>query len=295
MISRQKNWRMTVILLVLISNYSQAQIDYYIPENVYRFAEYLFHNRDYERAAGEFQRYGFLVSGGDLTDSLLFRIGMCHQLSENFSMALDYYQRIIGNSGQSMLVDQAHFQIANTYFAEGRYIESEHYIESTLPIVNSELAKLKMSQLLGMDYLRQHRWKKAENQFAFSTGKADGAQDSISLALQNFSHAGTQLRYKSPVLAGIFSGFLPGSGKFYTHNYTDGLYSFILIGIMAWQSYDGFNKNGKDSLKGWIYGGLGTVFYLGNIYGSLISAKLYNRQLEEHFLTSINLQINWQN
>jgi hypothetical protein len=62
---------------------------------------------------------------------------------------------------------------------------------------------------------------------------------------------------------------------------------------MAWQAYDGFDDDGSSSAKGWIYGSIGSVFYLGNIYGSAAGAKIYNNQHEKDFLKQINIEFRY--
>lgn len=85
-------------------------------------------------------------------------------------------------------------------------------------------------------------------------------------------------KFKSPFLAASFSTIIPGSGKVYTGDWKDGLIAFLFTTGMAFQSYRGFNKSGIKSTRGWIYGGIGLGFYLGNIYGSAKSAKDFNKK-----------------
>lgn len=84
---------------------------------------------------------------------------------------------------------------------------------------------------------------------------------------------------KNPWVAGILSIFIPGSGYFYTHHYTDGLLSlfwnsvFIGGGIYMYQLEKNNNKNHIIS-----YGFLimGLSVYISNIIGSYTSAIRYN-------------------
>jgi hypothetical protein len=90
------------------------------------------------------------------------------------------------------------------------------------------------------------------------------------------SEEGVNMRTKSPVLSGMMSTVIPGTGKMYTGEWQDGLVSLIFVGTTAWQSYRGFNKYGTSSPYGWIMGALSAGFYAGNIYGSVKSANRYN-------------------
>ncbi|MEM7659009.1 MAG: hypothetical protein AAF399_22995, partial [Bacteroidota bacterium] len=79
-----------------------------------------------------------------------------------------------------------------------------------------------------------------------------------------------------PALAVGLSTLLPGSGRLYTNQWPDGLISFLLISGLSYASYRNFNRNGRSSALGWIYGGIALGFYAGNIYGSYHSAIRYN-------------------
>ncbi len=123
----------------------------------------------------------------------------------------------------------------------------------------------------------------------FSANWQKAAEYNNNLNHQNFYREqslidkGLNLKLKSPFLAGFMSGIVPGSGKFYTKNWKDGLISTIMIAGLGWQSYRSFSTKGVSSAYGWVTAGLGFGFYLGNIYGSVKSAKKYNKQ-KNHLL-----------
>ncbi len=87
-------------------------------------------------------------------------------------------------------------------------------------------------------------------------------------------------KYKSPFLAGVLSGIIPGTGRVYAKDYINGLMSLLFVASTSYQAIARFNKRGSKSVGGWIYAGIGTGFYLGNIYGSVRSAKQHNRKLK---------------
>ncbi len=87
-----------------------------------------------------------------------------------------------------------------------------------------------------------------------------------------------QLRFKSTFLAASFSTLIPGTGKIYTGEWKDGIFSMLAIGIISWQTYRIFKKDGQGSIISWAGVGLGGVFYLSNIYGSARSAITVNQK-----------------
>ncbi len=96
-------------------------------------------------------------------------------------------------------------------------------------------------------------------------------------SFMSLANEGIDLTWKSPVLSGSLSAVIPGAGKFYIGKWQDGLLALVSVGTMAWQSYRGFDNNGVRSSYGWVFGTIGTVFYIGNIAGSIKAANRFNK------------------
>jgi hypothetical protein len=65
-------------------------------------------------------------------------------------------------------------------------------------------------------------------------------------------------------------------GKVYSGRWKDGLVSLLFVGATGFQAYRGFSQKGSESIYGWIMGSLSVGFYIGNIFGSVKAAKIYN-------------------
>uniref|UniRef100_A0A7C3J5G6 Tetratricopeptide repeat protein n=1 Tax=candidate division WOR-3 bacterium TaxID=2052148 RepID=A0A7C3J5G6_UNCW3 len=83
-----------------------------------------------------------------------------------------------------------------------------------------------------------------------------------------------KIKKKNPFLAILFSTFLPGSGRFYSERNGDGLFSMmtILTPILGSIYYKFINENKTFFV---ISTSVAAVFYLGELYGSFNSAKIY--------------------
>jgi TM2 domain-containing membrane protein YozV len=99
--------------------------------------------------------------------------------------------------------------------------------------------------------------------------------------------------YKSQALAGIFSAVIPGSGKMYVGEWGDGITAFLVSGLFAFLAYDNFKAD--HNTRAWIFTGLGTLFYGGNIYGSVASAQIYNAKINFEFNDSLKLFLEEEN
>jgi len=267
------------------------QVNYYSPENILKFAEYLYQEGDYIRAAAEFQRYLFYY-GEDLAtkDSIYHKIGLCYRFSNDLQKSINYFQKVIFNYPQSNYLDDSYYQASYCYFLMGKYKESIAFSEANISFVKSDTIKLKMQQMIGINYIYKKEWMKALD--FFDSFEEKEKKDSFTTLLVNFTKEGQRLPTKSRFLAGLISSVIPGTGKMYCHRTTDGIFSLLTIGLTSWQAYEGFHKKGINSVKGWIYGTISAFFYLGNIYGSIVAVNIYNQQLENRFFKKIEITLN---
>lgn len=85
---------------------------------------------------------------------------------------------------------------------------------------------------------------------------------------------------KSPVVAGLLSAVIPGSGKIYAGRLGEGIASFLSVGTMAAVTAENWIKYGPKNWKTILFGSLTGVFYIANIYGSYVSVSLYYEELQ---------------
>ena len=96
------------------------------------------------------------------------------------------------------------------------------------------------------------------------------------------------LPQKSPVLSGLFSAVVPGLGQGYCERWGDALYSFVLsVGGLA-SSYYFWDRDRKFAI---FTGTLGSFFYLGNIYGGIGAAILYNKNKKDEYIRKAHQEI----
>ncbi len=261
---------------------------YYSPDNVYLFAEYLYEEGDYERAAGEYHRYLFMTA--DSLDAqkrnwIYFKLGKCSRLTGNYSKALAYFENIGDFGANGLLQEKRRYQISLCYFLAGDYDNA--ILKLSQNGLESRQVNRKKEILTAMSYLYQKRWSDALNYL-----DRIEQTDSLTAALKNFALGGKELSHKDKFTAGALSALVPGLGKVYCNRPGDGLFSMLMVGLTGWQAYRRFDKDGIDSVSGWIYGGLSGAFYLGNIYGSAVAADIYNERQEEKILSKIRISIN---
>ena len=268
----------------LIAIADSPPIDYHQPSNIRKFADYLFAQGDYLRAAGEYQRYLFSQPVA-LDDDILRRIAESYRWGGQPDRAVQFLQAQPGSN-------TARYELGATYFLMERYDESIDFLKESQGLFQGGEYRWKSQLLIGMNKLTQKRWESAIqhfDQFDLS-GIPEAAGHRVSV-YKRYGEAGKALPSKSPLLAGFLSTMLPGSGRVYVGRLNDALLTVFFLGVLGWGTYDGFSENGLSSRKGWALGTLGGIFYLGNVYGSVVAAQTHNRRMEATFLATIPFEI----
>lgn len=270
--------------------YAQQSPSYFAPQNILRFADNLYEEGDYLRAAMEYRRYLSSFSPSEVeAGPILLRIGVCYRLGRSEDRALTYFQRVAQEFRDSPLRSEAIIQSSLTWFSLGKYEVSESYLANiTFTGEDNQRYQQKKVVLLCASLLMQDKWKES---LTYLDSSSSSEADPLSASLKSISYKGTRLAHRSPLVAGFLSAVIPGLGRFYSHRAIDGIYSFFTIGLAGWQAYDGFHKDGFSSFKGWAFGILGSILYVGNIYGSAVSVQIYNVRIRQNLYDEVRLII----
>ena len=263
-------------------------IDYYQPENIRKFADYLYAQGDYLRAAGEYQRYLF-SQPTDLGNDILRRIAESYRWGGQPDRAVQFLETLLQIQPNSNL---ARYELGATYFLTGHYDESIRFLKESQDLLQGGEYRWKSKILIGMNTLMQKQWESAVQHF--DQLDLSGLPETVGhhvLIYKRYAEDGRDLPSKNPLLAGFLSTVLPGSGRVYVGRPNDALLTVFFLGVLGWAAYDGFSENSVSSRKGWTLGTLGGIFYLGNIYGSVVAAQTHNRRTEAAFLATIPLEI----
>ena len=280
-----------VFLVTILLPFAAAEepIDYYTPENVRKFADFLYEQGDYLRAAGEYQRYLFYQPRE--SEQIRYRIALCYRFAGQTEQAIQKFETLLRAHSEGQYVSSAYYQIGATYFLTDQFAQSAQFLRDALPHVTDARQHAEAEQLIGLSYLMQKQWSEAGDIF-----KTLQASDVIqvrekAVVYHSYAEKGGDLTTRSPFLAGVLSTVVPGAGRLYTGRFGDALTSLFIVGLTGWQAYDGFQRDGLSSVKGWTLGTLCGTFYVGNIYGSVLSARVYNRHVADEFLATLSVEL----
>jgi len=244
------------ILLFLLTFPVFAQNSLHSPDKIYKFGKHIFELGFYEKAEIEFNR---LTATPFYNDTVKFYIDLTRikQGNHNFEFL-------------SPFKDHLKYAIDKEKFEKG---------DSSLP---SNLLPITTDSVLSINYLKLKILSDIHRGVLDEVDKNNiylfGGEGSNFL-LDNLEQRVDPKR-KSPLFAGILSAIVPGLGRVYTGEYGDAAASLLLTGIFGYLAYSNF-KDGYMQ-RGFVFSLITAFFQGGNIYGSVVSASLYNQnQIEK--------------
>ena len=265
------------VLFFLLSSITFSQekspavnIDLFSLSNIKKFGDYLYCQQDYLRAIEEYKQY--LTK--EVNDTIEFKIALSYSKMGDYKIAAKEFA-VIKES-------------------------SPYYLDSKLEAMKSLFQSEDFSTLrdsFKSEWLEKYRgFDKAKSLYSFSFLFTKNTLPNEQIFLDSFPneyYAAIKKYYewkkdppeKEPITAAILSAIIPGAGKFYTNEYSDGIWAFLASVGFAYLSYDNFHA--KHEFRGWIFGGLAAGFYAGNIYGAAASAQLYNAKIHFDFVNDL--------
>lgn len=270
-------------------SFEKESIDYFSPKNVLGFADNLFENGDYERAAGEYRRFLFLTGSPAGSDSTYYRMIKALFLAKEHQQCLGLLDRF----GDTYPGSSFHGEV-DLLKSIVVYHQHDHTGSLALATRPADSNAGLQGLVVAMNHLHLGDYDAARESACRSTREAGflslDDETAITRLCRTLESTGRPSR-KSRVGAGLLSAVIPGAGKIYCGRKGDGLYALLVIGLTAWQSYEGFDDDGTESVKGWVLGTLGAGFYLGNIYGSTVCADIHNRHHHDDFIKGLRVEV----
>lgn len=217
-------------------------------------------------------------------DSLNYFKGWAHYSVKNLEFST---MSLLQVSKSSPFYPKSRFFAGYNQIYLGNYAVAKEVFSQT-EISGEPVLSLLTFELSGIDML-EGNWANAKSQL--DSLNRDIALINQQIAILN-KICDEQVKYrpKSPVIAGIMSGIIPGSGKIYAGKTGEGIASIITntgFGLITWENY---RKNGLKNFKTIFFGGIFAANYISNIYGSVISVKI----IEDEYQNKLHNQILFQ-
>ncbi|NOX36086.1 MAG: tetratricopeptide repeat protein [Calditrichaeota bacterium] len=286
---------LTVLTLALIaqpadSTAARASIQAYTPDAFLRFGTYLMEQRDYRRAATEFERYLFLHADQPLP-RLRYRVGLCYFRLGELDRAGRYFGEAFQRTEDSGLQDSLRWSLIAVYLRQGGNSRVLDLLGNPGSVQKDPERSGRFRLYRALYFLQMENWSKVTAVVNDPTAASAAKYQTAFKRIRQLAERGEHLPHKSPLKAAVLSAIIPGSGKFYVGREQDGLYALFLIAGSAFLSYRGYRNHGVAHFQTIFFGSAAGILYLGNVYGSAIAAKLYNRQAKLKLREEIESEI----
>jgi hypothetical protein len=235
-------------MIIILFLYSQT-INAFDADNVFKFAEHLYAQKDYGAALNEYRRYRFLADS--LEPDLPEKIIDC-------LVHLDKYNEALIESNNIEDAQKREYIRGMIFFTAQEYDSSRSYLTDIKEPYTAAARKT-----MGLSYAYEFRFNEA-GQFI------DLPKDPPT--------------YKKPAL-GALCALFPGGGHWYCGRIGDGVFSFFLISTSALLSY--YYHHEDEEIKFDICLAATGLFYAANIYGGVNAVHNYNYYENEKYLKQI--------
>jgi tetratricopeptide (TPR) repeat protein len=199
-------------------------------------------------------------------------------------------ENLIRVSTSSEFYPKSHFFAAYNYTHTGNY-DNALKILSDISISSARELSLKNFELAGIFLLRGNNIK-----FDESITLVNRNQYEISESYDNLQKVSTDMRThkkKSPFVAGLLSGILPGSGKFYSGKKGEAITTFISTAGLGLVTAESYRKKGLNSFRTIAFGTAFAFSYIANIYGAVMTVNIIETEYKDNVKNTIlfNLHI----
>lgn len=220
--------------------------------------------------------------------------------SVNFFMGNAYYE-----AGQPQLAKPLFLAVSDDvfFYYKSRYLASIIDAEAGaadsalahLAVIeestNPDLNELKTFEQAGLLLLKRDR-----HQFDSIASRAQFNNPLIAEEFSNlrqYALTDQKIRRRSPLLAGTLSAIVPGLGKVYSGNNGQALVSFLTCGALGAAAAENFLHYGIKHPQTLFFSGLFGIFYVGNIWGSVLSVQIVKleKQLENKHNILVGLKL----
>jgi len=254
-----------------------------------KFVDHLVNIGDYEEAL-------FLLDSSEClsiqsSDSVNYLRGWCLYSLKRLTESSESLSKVMSSS---------EFYLKSNFFAAYNYLHTGNTTKaidcfSKIKVNTEKEFSIKRFELAGA-FLLQGNIEAFEDSLSLINNKFYEISDSYD-NLQKIYVDFRSHKQKSPVLAGIFSGIIPGSGKLYSGKKGEAISAFLAttgLGIVAWENY---KKSGLNSFKTIAFGSLFAFSYVANIYGSVLTVNILETEYRDNVKSTIlfNLHIPLRN
>ncbi|MEA3231904.1 MAG: tetratricopeptide repeat protein [Thermodesulfobacteriota bacterium] len=244
----------------------------------YRFAQALFKEGRFNRAAAEFERFASFFPEDPRVSDALYKAGEAYFKADQYQEAAIVCKTAIEKDPYAPSTAKIYLLLCWCQASLSDFDQALVTLHNLLSIHQKPAVQDEARYLGAWIFIETAQWPKARVWLQAITPQ--NRERYHVEALTTELSTTDMIPSKHPRLAGFFA-VLPGAGHLYTGRYQDALVSFLLNTLTIWASYEAFDDD-QPALGG-LLGVVALNFYAGNIYSAVNSAHKFNRRATEAF------------
>jgi tetratricopeptide (TPR) repeat protein len=256
----------------------------------YAFLEHLESISDFEEGIRWIEHLESTNYTSDQLDSLMFIKGVFQYREKQLEGSLESFGRITRSNLNFW--NAAKFYSGIEYAYLNKYEQARNCLMLTDSLTNLAL-EIRKIELAGLALIERN-----ESLFQPILQQFDHSIYAVKENQEALIWVNTQInehKRKSPLIAGLMSSIVPGSGKMYTGLYGQGTMTLMANAIFGLQAYEGLRKDGIQSVRFVVFTSLFSVFYVANIWGSVVTVRLqeqtFNDSMNETILVNMHIPL----
>lgn len=258
--------------------------------HILAYAAELMRQKEYYRAITEYRRFLFSFPNDKRQPMARFRIGLAFYGGRDYGEALKVFGEVA-----ELYPELPHGKLARLWQGEcrmrqGNFEAAENLFGAAGLSLAGEIPGDHAVYRHAWALLYQQQWQGARKQFQslpFSHSFHETGH-LIAEAIPDIEHSPR----RSPLLAGVLSAALPGSGQFYIGRRGDAWLALILNSLFLAGIVEALNQD-RPAVAG-LLGFFEVGWYAGNIFGAVNGAHKYNAHQGRRFIQEIEEQFPYE-
>ena len=254
------------------------------------FAAALMLQKEYHRAITEYRRFLFNFPHDKRRSTAHFRIGLALYGGRDYGGALKAFGEVAELYSESPYGKLALLWQGECQIRQGKFEAAQNLYDAVSSSLAGEMPGDHADYRHAWALLYQRQWEQARKRFQSLSSRHSfhAAAHQIADAIADIQRSPR----KSPLLAGVLSAALPGSGQFYLGRRGDAWLALMLNSLFVAGIVEALNQN-RPAVAG-LLGFIEAGWYAGNIYGAVNGAHKYNAQQEQRFIQDMETRFPYE-
>ncbi|HEX5554400.1 MAG TPA: hypothetical protein VFX43_14235 [Chitinophagaceae bacterium] len=241
-----------------------------------KFVQYLDNKEEYQDAIIALNQISLSFLNSDQIDTVNYLKGWSFYNTKMLDSSASYLLKVRNRS--SFYLKSRFFSAYNYTFLH-QYVNANNILQSIPDNISTR--EIKYFEKSGIALLKNDykKFDSLQQKFSYRLYALSAQEKKFT----GYRYQLCSMKRKSSIIAGLMSAVLPGSGKVYAGKPYQGIGSLLPIVALALLTNESYHKRGPRSAEFYFFGSMLTVFYVGNIWGSVFAVKI-NREENEKLI-----------